>query len=81
MVYFHLYLPLYIVNSFNKSQQKGGELMTPIDIPVWVAIIGNFGFPIAITVYLFVRFERKLGDLEKVIFRLSEAIKEITIKE
>ncbi|WP_081755939.1 YvrJ family protein [Paucisalibacillus sp. EB02] len=55
--------------------------MTGIDPPVWVAIIGNFGFPIAITVYLFVRFEKKLGELEKVITNLSEAINELTIKK
>ncbi|MEN2467779.1 YvrJ family protein [Ornithinibacillus sp. JPR2-1] len=48
--------------------------------PIWVSIIGNFGFPIAITVYLFVRFERKLGELEKVIINLSEAIKKLTVK-
>lgn len=27
--------------------------MTAIDAPIWVSIIGNFGFPIAITIYLF----------------------------
>lgn len=52
--------------------------MSPVDTPVWVAIIGNFGFPIAITIYLFIRFERKLGDLEKVITNLSETIKQLT---
>ena len=26
----------------------------------WIMIIGNFGFPIAITVYLFIRFEKKI---------------------
>jgi Trk-type K+ transport system membrane component len=54
--------------------------MTPIDTPIWVAIIGNFGFPIAITIYLFIRFERKLGELEKVITNLSESINKLTIK-
>lgn len=52
--------------------------MSPVDTPVWVAIIRNFGFPIAITIYLFIRFERKLGDLEKVITNLSETIKQLT---
>lgn len=52
--------------------------MSPVDTPVWVAIIGNFGFPIAITIYLFIRFERKLGVLEKVITNLSETIKQLT---
>lgn len=55
--------------------------MSPIDAPVWVSIIGNFGFPIAITAYLFIRFEKKLEDLEKVITNLSETIKQLTTKK
>ncbi|MBD1221520.1 YvrJ family protein [Virgibacillus halodenitrificans] len=47
------------------------------NIPTWISIIGNFGFPIAITVYLFVRFERKLDDLEKIILKLSTVIKKL----
>lgn len=54
--------------------------MSPAETPMWVAIIGNFGFPIAITMYLFIRFEKKLGDLEKVITNLSETIKQLTNK-
>ncbi|WP_347835916.1 YvrJ family protein [Gracilibacillus sp. JCM 18860] len=38
-------------------------------------VLSNFGFPIAITIYLFTRFEKKLENLEEVIIRLSEAIK------
>ncbi|MCM3740617.1 YvrJ family protein [Oceanobacillus luteolus] len=55
--------------------------MSPVETPVWVAIIGNFGFPIAITMYLFIRFEKKLGDLERVITNLSETIKQLTNKQ
>ncbi len=51
--------------------------MTSESIPIWISLIGNFGFPIAITVYLFVRFERKLSDLEKVILELSNGIKNL----
>lgn len=51
--------------------------MSPAETPVWVAIIGNFGFPIAITIYLFIRFEKKLTELEKVITSLSNTIKEL----
>lgn len=51
--------------------------MTPETIPTWVSIIGNFGFPIAITIYLFVRFEKKIVQLEKVIINLSEVIKKL----
>ncbi|MCC2248880.1 YvrJ family protein [Virgibacillus sp. AGTR] len=54
--------------------------MIPEDVPVWTSIIGNFGFPIAITVYLFVRFERKIDHLEKVILELSSVIKSLKSK-
>lgn len=46
-----------------------------IDLPLWVALLGNFGFPIAITVYLFLRFEKKLDNLGNIIMQLSEVIK------
>ncbi|GAQ16972.1 ribonuclease Z [Oceanobacillus picturae] len=51
--------------------------MTLEDIPMWISLTGNFGFPIAITVYLFVRFEKKIDKLETVIMQLSEVIKAI----
>lgn len=54
--------------------------MTPEEIPMWISIIGNFGFPIAITIYLFVRFERKLDQLEKVILELSTVIRNLKNK-
>ena len=40
----------------------------------WISIIGNFGFFIAITIYLFIRFEKKIGELEKVISNLTTLI-------
>ncbi|QNK89844.1 YvrJ family protein [Sporosarcina sp. resist] len=43
----------------------------------WIMIIGNFGFPIAITVYLFIRFEKKIENLEKSINLLSGVIKDL----
>lgn len=43
--------------------------MSTIDIPLWTTILGNFGFPIVITIYLFLRFERKLEKLEEVILK------------
>lgn len=49
-------------------------------IPVWVSIVGNFGFPIAITIYLFIRFEKKLDKLESVIMQLAEVIKSFNDK-
>ncbi|HOL18570.1 MAG TPA: YvrJ family protein [Bacillota bacterium] len=39
-----------------------------------VTMIGNWGFPIAVSVYLLVRIEGKLENLTDSIRRLSEAI-------
>jgi Trk-type K+ transport system membrane component len=50
--------------------------MTGVDMPQWTMILGNFGFPIAITVYLFIRFEKKLEKLEIAITQLGEIIKQ-----
>jgi YvrJ protein family len=50
--------------------------MSVVEVPQWITIVGNFGFPIAITIYLFLRFEKKLERLEIVINQLSEVIKE-----
>lgn len=47
-----------------------------IEMPQWIMILGNFGFPIAITIYLLIRFERKLEKLEQVIINLGEIIKD-----
>ncbi|WP_075618774.1 YvrJ family protein [Paenisporosarcina indica] len=49
---------------------------TTLDVSLWTTILGNFGFPIAITVYLFYRFEKKLEKLETVIVELNEEIKD-----
>ncbi|WP_197143279.1 YvrJ family protein [Lysinibacillus sphaericus] len=54
--------------------------MSPENISMWISLIGNFGFPIAITVYLFIRFEKKIDKLEAVIMGLSEVIKSLTNK-
>ncbi|WP_243646812.1 YvrJ family protein [Melghiribacillus thermohalophilus] len=45
-----------------------------VEMPQWIMVLGNFGFPIAITIYLFLRFEKKLEKLEKVIIELGEVI-------
>lgn len=39
-------------------------------------LIGNLGFPIAITVYLLVRFEKKIDQLNDTIYNLNLLIKE-----
>ena len=51
------------------------------NVSLWINLIGNFGFPIAITVYLFIRFERKIDKLESVIMELSEVIKYLHYKK
>lgn len=55
--------------------------MSPEYISVWGSFIGNFGFPIAITIYLFIRFEKKIEKLETVILQLSEVIKAVNNKK
>lgn len=44
-------------------------------ISEWINIIGNFGFPITITLYLFFRFEKKIYKLEMAINELVNVIK------
>jgi hypothetical protein len=56
-------------------------MMTPESVPIWISLVGNFGFPIAITIYLFIRFERKIDKLETVIMELSEVIKSLNYKK
>lgn len=49
-----------------------------MEIGEWVTTISNFGFPIALTIYLFIHFEKKLDKLENSINRLTKVIKEFT---
>jgi len=51
-------------------------MITPETIQIWVSLIGNSGFPIAITIYLFVRFEKKIEVLEAVILRLLDKMEQ-----
>ena len=39
-----------------------------------VVLIGNFGFPVAVSLYLLVRLEGKLETLTESIYSLSEAL-------
>lgn len=45
-----------------------------IDYTNLVNLLGNFGFPAVITIYLFSRFETKIENLESVIIELKDAI-------
>ncbi|MEA0564504.1 MULTISPECIES: YvrJ family protein [Lysinibacillus] len=47
-------------------------MITLETIQIWVSLIGNSGFPIAITIYLFIRFEKKIEDLEAAIMKLLD---------
>lgn len=38
------------------------------------AQIGNYGFPIAVSVYLLVRIEKKLDDLTEAIVKLGQVV-------
>lgn len=42
-----------------------------------VHLLGNFGFPVAISVYLLFRFEKRFEELESAIDELSESAKNI----
>lgn len=43
----------------------------------WITIIANVGFPICITMYLFLRFEKKLENLEGSINKLTDVIQDL----
>ncbi|ASR49497.1 hypothetical protein B4V02_23820 [Paenibacillus kribbensis] len=45
------------------------------DVPSWVQIIANVGFPIGVTFYLLIRFEKKIDVLSETMGNLIEAIK------
>lgn len=41
----------------------------------FISLLGNFGFPIAVTAYLLVRIESRLSQLTESIHELTTAIK------
>ncbi|MDD2573965.1 MAG: YvrJ family protein [Bacillota bacterium] len=43
----------------------------------WYNAIANIGFPIAIAVYLLIRFEKRIDGLREDISRLENAIREL----
>ena len=52
-----------------------------IDASNIVQLIGNFGFPIVITIYLLHRFENKLESLQSSVHDLSDSISQATPKK
>jgi hypothetical protein len=51
--------------------------MNEIGMTELVNIVSNLGFPIMLTIYLLVRFEKKIENLETVIKDLEEIIKDV----
>ncbi|MCM3358147.1 YvrJ family protein [Psychrobacillus sp. MER TA 171] len=49
--------------------------MDYFDFPMWVTIVSNFGFPVALAIYLLVRLEIKLEQLTEAIATLRNAIR------
>ncbi|NIK12747.1 YvrJ family protein [Alkalibacillus sp. S2W] len=46
-----------------------------MDVNLLYDLIGNFGFPIAITIYLLIRLEKKITELTSAITKLRENVK------
>ncbi|SIS66766.1 YvrJ family protein [Salimicrobium salexigens] len=42
-----------------------------------VQMVGNVGFPIAVTIYLLHKFEKRLEKLEQAIINLSETVVQV----
>lgn len=45
--------------------------MEQVTLDMWIAGLGNFGFPIALAVYLLIRFEKKIEALTAAIETLK----------
>ena len=41
-------------------------------MPVLVGILGNFGFPVVIAIYLLMRFEKRIESLTEAIAKLQQ---------
>jgi YvrJ protein family len=51
------------------------------NINQWVMLLGNFGFPVVVAVYLLMRFEKKIEALTIVINNLQNTIRENSRKD
>jgi large-conductance mechanosensitive channel len=52
-----------------------------MEYSVFIQLLGNFGFPIAVTLFLLVKLEKKLEQLELAIHTLSKAFSKQEGKE
>jgi hypothetical protein len=48
-----------------------------IDITQIINILGNFGFPVAVAIYLLIRLEKRIENLTKAITELKKIINKI----
>ncbi|WP_349346901.1 YvrJ family protein [Priestia megaterium] len=46
--------------------------MTPFEM--FSASIGNFGFPLVLSIYLLIRFEKRIETLTSAIYELMQAV-------
>ncbi|MCA0972385.1 YvrJ family protein [Halobacillus litoralis] len=46
-----------------------------MDYAAFAQLLGNVGFPIAVTIFLLVKLEKKMEQLESAIHTLSESVK------
>lgn len=53
----------------------GGSVIN--ELAQFVHLLGNFGFPVAVSVYLLFRFEKRFDELESAIDELSEDTKKL----
>lgn len=53
------------------EEVKGGDIMTVNDL---IGIIGNVGFPVAVSAYLLIRLEKQINSLASSINRLNNII-------
>ncbi|WP_018922693.1 YvrJ family protein [Salsuginibacillus kocurii] len=41
------------------------------EVPEWAVLVGNYGFPTLVAIYLLVRFERRIDGLTETIQKLK----------
>lgn len=46
--------------------------MTTEELKIYFSLLGNFGFPVVITIYLLLRFEKKIEKLTEAIEKLKD---------
>jgi hypothetical protein len=54
-------------------QEKRGFQMQ--EYQTWITILGNFGFPVAVSIYLLMRFEKKIDSLASTMEVLTEVLR------